>query len=376
MITAFWLSAAFLFYTYIGYPLLVFLWAKFRPNAIKMTDFEPTVTVVISAFNEQDRIVARIENLLEQNYPADKLKIIVVSDGSTDETVARLNLINSVRLHVIPLERNWGKSIAVSRGVTEATGEIIVFADVRQRFCPNAIRSLAQPFSDQSIGATTGELILEASDDSDQDMEGVGLYWKYEKMIRDSESKIDSMVGATGAIYAIRRSLYEPLPEGIILDDVLTPMRIAKKGFRVCMVRDAIAYDTLSGSTGEEFSRKVRTLAGNFQLMQVAPWINNPFKNRLFFQWISHKVFRLLAPYAMILLLISSFLIGNAFYSFIGLLQLIVYIAATAGLIAMSKGKKVKLVGTASNFLMLNITAVVGLYSILTGQTASLWKKH
>ncbi len=375
MITIFWFSALFLFYTYIGYPLLVFLWAKFRPNEIKMTEFEPTVTVVISAYNEQDRIVPRIKNLLEQNYPKDKLKIIVVSDGSTDETVERLNQINSDRLHVIPLEGNCGKSIAVSHGVTEATGEIIVFSDVRQRFCPNAIRSLAQPFSDQSIGATTGELILESSG-SDYEPEGVGLYWKYEKIIRDSESKIDSMVGATGAIYAIRRSLYEPLPEGIILDDVLTPMRIAKKGFRVCMVRDAIAYDTLSGTTGEEFSRKVRTLAGNFQLMQVAPWINNPFKNRLFFQWISHKVFRLLAPYTMILLLISSLLIGSPFYSFIGLLQLIVYTAATAGLIAMSKGKKVKLVGTASNFLMLNITAVVGLYSILTGQTASLWKKH
>ncbi len=375
MIIVFWLSALFLFYTYIGYPLLMFLWAKFRPNEIKTTEFEPAVTIVISAYNEQDRIVPRIENLLEQNYPADKLDIIVVSDGSTDETISRLDQIDTDRLHVISLERNWGKSTAVSRGVTEANGEIIVFADVRQRFCPNAIRSLAQPFSDQTIGATTGELILESSG-SDHEPEGVGLYWKYEKMIRDSESKIDSMVGATGAIYAIRRSLYAPLPEGIILDDVLTPMRIAKKGYRVCMVRDAIAYDTLSGTSSEEFARKVRTLAGNFQLMQVAPWINNPFKNRLFFQWVSHKVFRLFSPYAMITLLISSFLIGNPFYSFFGLLQLIVYIAAIAGLIAMAKGKKVKLVGTASNFLMLNITAVVGLYSILTGQTSNLWKKH
>ncbi len=375
MILIFWLSALFLFYTYIGYPLLMFLWAKLRPNKVAMSEYEPTVTVVISAFNEEDKIVPRIENLLQQNYPEDKLKIIVVSDGSTDETTSRLKQLNTDRLHIIPLERNWGKSIAVSRGVSEATGEVIVFADVRQRFCPDAIRSLAQPFSDKQIGATTGELILESSG-SDQELEGVGLYWKYEKMIRDSESTVDSMVGATGAIYAIRRSLYEPLPEGIILDDVLTPMRIAKQGYRVCMVRDAIAYDQLSGSGGEEFARKVRTLAGNFQLMQVAPWINSPFKNRLFFQWISHKVCRLFSPYAMILLLLSSFLIGHPFYSFIGLLQLVVYIAATAGLVAMAQGKKVKLVGTASSFLMLNITAVVGLYSILTGQTASLWKKH
>lgn len=380
MICIFWLSALFLFYTYIGYPLLMFVWAKFRPNPIKSDSIEPTVTVVISAFNEQDRIVARIENLLDQDYPADKLNIIVVSDGSTDQTIENLEqfrseLEDSDRLTIIPLEENVGKSIAVSRGVSEASGEFIVFTDVRQRFSPNAIRSLIEPFADPTIGATTGELMLEASG-TDNELEGVGLYWKYEKAIRDCESIVDSMVGATGAIYAIRKSLYEPLPEGIILDDVLTPMRIAQQGYRVCMVRDAIAYDTLSGSSSEEFSRKVRTLAGNFQLMQAAPWINNPFKNRLFFQWLSHKVFRLFSPYAMILLLISSFLIGHSFYSFIGLLQLIVYIAAIAGMIAMAQGKKVKLVGTASSFLMLNITAVVGLYSILTGQTAGLWKKH
>ncbi len=375
MILIFWLSTLFLFYTYIGYPLLMFLWAKFRPNPIKSDSIEPAVTVVISAFNEQDRIVARIENILEQNYPTDKLDIIVVSDGSTDDTIENLNKINSDRVTVISLKQNVGKSIAVSRGVSEATGEFIVFADVRQRFSADAVRSLIEPFADQKMGATTGELILESSG-ADHEPEGVGLYWKYEKMIRDSESIVDSMVGATGAIYAIRRSLYEPLPAGIILDDVLTPVRIAKQDYRVCMVRDAIAYDTLSESHAEEFSRKVRTLAGNFQLMQAAPWINNPFQNRLFFQWISHKVFRLFSPYAMILLLISSFLIGKPLYSFIGLLQLVVYAAAIAGLIAMAQGKKVKLVGTASSFLMLNITAVVGLYSILTGQTASLWKKH
>ncbi len=180
----FWLSALFLFYTFIGYPLLMFLWAKFRPNAAKIEDIEPSVTIVISVFNEQDRIVTRVENLLEQNYPADKLNIIVVSDGSSDETVKRLQQISSDRLTIIPLEKNRGKSIAVSRGVAESTGEIIVFADARQRFSPNAIRSLARPFSDLTIGATTGELLLESSG-SNYEPEGVGLYWKYEKMITE-----------------------------------------------------------------------------------------------------------------------------------------------------------------------------------------------
>ncbi len=371
----FWLSALFLFYTYVGYPLFMYLWSRFRPKTIKVKDIEPTVTVVISAFNEEDRIIPRIENLLQQDYPAEKLDIVVVSDGSTDATVKCLREIEIDRLTVIALEKNLGKSLAINRGVEAAKGEIIVFADVRQRFCPNAIRSLIRAFADPTIGATTGELILESSG-TDQEPEGVGLYWKYEKMIRDAESSVDSMVGATGAIYAIRRELFEPMPAGIILDDVLTPMRITKKGYRVCMVREALAYDRLSSTSSEEFARKVRTLAGNFQLMKVAPWINHPVKNRLFFQWMSHKVFRLLSPYAMLLLLISSFLINEPFYRFTGIVQVIVYVAAIAGLIAMSKGKKPGIVGTASNFLMLNITAVVGLYSILTGQTAGLWKKH
>lgn len=375
MIIIFWISAAFLFYTYLGYPLIMLLWAKFRPHNICNVAITPAVTVVISAYNEQDRILARIENLFAQNYPADKLNIIVVSDGSSDDTLTRLTSITDPRLRVIELEKNQGKALAVNRGVAEATGEIIVFADVRQRFCPEAIRSLAQAFSDPSVGGVTGELML-VSSGNDKEPEGVGLYWKYEKAIREMESCVDSTVGATGAIYAIRRFLYEPLPEGIILDDVLTPMRITAKGYRVCMVRDAIAYDTLSASGSEEFARKVRTLAGNFQLMQAAPWINNPFRNRLFFQWVSHKVFRLFSPYAMLMLLIASFMIHAPFYTAAGVLQLIAYLVAGTGCIAMLQGKKVRLVGAAASFLMLNITAVVGLYSVLTGQTASLWKKH
>lgn len=371
----FWASALFVFYTYFGYPLLMFFWAKFAAKKIIKDAITPSVTVVISAFNEEHRIKRRIENLFEQNYPADKINVVIVSDGSTDGTLEVVKSINDDRLKLIELEKNLGKALAVNRGVEEATGEIVIFADVRQRFDTEVFQSLVAPFADPTIGGTTGELVLMSSG-NDQEPEGVGLYWKYEKAIRDVESSIDSMVGATGAIYAIRRSCYEPLPEGIILDDVLTPLRITKQGYRVCMVREALAFDSLSATGSEEFRRKVRTLAGNFQLMQAAPWINNPFKNRLFFQWISHKVCRLFSPYALLLLFISSWLINTPFYTSAGILQLIAYITAAVGCVAMWQGKKVKVVGAAASFLMLNVTAVVGLYSVLTGQTASLWKKH
>lgn len=376
MIFLFWLSAFIILYTYAGYPLIMRFWSRSRPNKIQPAAIEPTVSVVIAAYNEEDRILPRVENLLASDYPKDKLDIVIVSDGSTDSTVEKLQALNNPHVHVIALPINAGKALAVNEGVEKATGEIVVFADVRQRFSENAIRSLVETFADESVGGATGELILMSSG-NDQEPEGVGLYWKYEKAIREMESTIDSTVGATGAIYAIRRALYEPLPDGIILDDVLTPIRITKQGYRVVMVREAHAFDTLSGSGDEEFARKVRTLAGNYQLMSAAPWINSPSQNRLFFQWISHKVSRLITPFFMILMLIASFLICHPFYTFVGILQVIAYSIAGYGCYKMMKGEKVKgILNAAASFLMLNFTAIVALYSVVSGNTAGLWKKH
>ncbi len=375
MKSIFWISFGFLFYTYLGYPLLMMQLARLRREQVEGGEIYPTVTVVIAAHNEQERIVARLEDIFSQNYPQQKLDVVVVSDGSTDGTTAVMNRMNHPRLKVIDLAANRGKAVALNHGVAAATGEVVVFTDSRQWFAPDAIKLLVQAFSDPQVGGATGELVLCESEKGGEP-KGVGLYWRYEKAIRVAESRVDSTVGATGAIYAIRRQLFKPLPEDLILDDVLTPLNITAQGYRLKMVREAIAYDYLSRSGTEEFYRKVRTLAGNIQLIQLAPWVINPLRNRLFFQWFSHKICRLIAPYTLVGLLVSPWFIGKPGYMAFGMAQLFGYVAALFGLRAMMRGEKAGLAGVPASFLMLNGAAVAGLYAVLSGRTENLWKKR
>ncbi len=372
----FWCSFGFLFYTYVGYPLLMELWARVRPERLCPVERElPSVTVVIAAYNEQERIVARLQNLLAQRYPERLLDVIVVSDGSTDRTAEVVRELNHPRITLVELEQNRGKAVALNHGVERAGGQIVVFTDARQRFAPDAIDQLVKPFGDPRVGGTTGELLLCESEEGGEPR-GVGLYWRYEKMIRASESRVDSTVGATGAIYAIRRWLYRELPTGLILDDVLTPLNVTAQGYRLKMVREALAYDWLSETLAEEFQRKVRTLAGNIQLIQLAPWVMNPYKNRLFFQWFSHKFCRLLAPWALLGLLFSPWFAGGMGYLVFGLLQLAGYGVALKGLYGMVRGRDVGKAGVPASFLMLNAAAVVGVWSVFSGRTGKLWRKH
>ncbi len=370
----FWISLVFLFYTYLGYPLLMVLWARLRREPAEKERVLPSVTVVIAVHNEQDRVRGRLENIFSQGYPQQKLDVVVVSDGCTDGTVSVLRAFDHPRLTVIELAANQGKAVALNHGVAAATGEVIVFTDSRQRFDPDAIELLVQPFADSRVGGTTGELVL-CESDKEGEPKGVGLYWRYEKALRAAESAVDSTVGATGAIFAIRHRLFEPLPKGLILDDVLTPLNVTARGYRLKMVRNAIAFDYLSSSAKDEFHRKVRTLAGNVQLIQLAPWVMNPFRNRLFFQWFSHKICRLIAPYALLGLLISPWFAGKPGYLIFGLLQLPGYAVALLGIRIMMRGGNAGFTGVPASFLMLNGAAVAGLLSVMFGRTGNLWKK-
>ncbi len=372
----FWLSALFIAYTYLGYPLGIVLWSKFRAKPPLIgDDHTPEVMVVIAAYNERHRIVARVQNLLQQDYPPDKLQVLVVSDGSGDGTDAVIEALAHPRVRVIHYTPNRGKAIAINTALDAVDSEIVVFADARQQYAARAVRKLVAPFADAKVGATSGELMLRASA-SDSSPQAVGLYWKYEKAIRLAESGVDSMVGATGAIFAIRRRLFRPLPADTLLDDVLTPMNVIKQGYRVYMVKSAEAYDVISGSLAEEFRRKVRTLAGNYQLMRAAPWINDPRQNRLFFQWASHKVARLMAPFFLLSLFISSWLASGSIYWFAGVLQTIFYLLAVFGWFGPRRGRNINVINAASSFFMLNVAAAAGLFLFLFGDPATLWKKH
>ncbi len=335
----FWASVAFVAYVYAGYPLLLGLWSAVatrpvRKRASRKHQDWPAVSVIIAARNEGPRLPNRVNNLLQQIYPS-PLEIIVVSDGSTDDTRAALAPFGDlVRLIELP---PGGKPIALNAGVAAATGEIIVFADARQRFAPYAILELVSNFDDPNVGAVTGELILDCElrpDGSESPVgDGVGLYWKYEKWLRRHESCVWSTLGATGAIYALRRALWRPLPVATLLDDVLAPMRVVLAGKRIVFEPRARAFDRAAPDSSTETRRKIRTLAGNYQILRLEPRLLVPIVNPVWAQYTSHKLGRLLVPWALIAALAASAVLASAhwFYAVALILQLGFYGLAAAG---------------------------------------------
>jgi cellulose synthase/poly-beta-1,6-N-acetylglucosamine synthase-like glycosyltransferase len=318
----FWLSLAFVFYTYLVYPILLYFWSIFFPKKVEKEDirFEPTVSVVIAARNEEKNIEQRIRNLIDQDYPIDKIEIIVVSDGSYDNTHGIVEQLASELndratgqdnfLRLLSYSPSRGKPFSINTGVAATNGEIVVFTDCRQRFSKDAVRHLVNNFNDEDVGCVSGELVFEETHGSSIQAE-MGAYWRFEKWLRRLESKTGSVPGATGAIYAIRKKLFRPIPEQTLLDDVLIPLNIAIQGYRVIFDSEAVAFDTVSKDLSQEKRRKIRTLAGNWQLLIMQPNLMNPLKNPLWIKFLSHKIFRLLVPYCLIALLVTSICLRN-----------------------------------------------------------------
>jgi len=378
----FWLSAAAIIYTYAGYPLVIWLLARFRTSPVRKASITPAVSAVVACHNEERNLEGRVQNLLESDYPAELLEVIVVSDGSTDVTgeIAGRLASSSNRVRSVSYADRRGKAAALNAGVAIAKGSIIVFADARQTFERAAIRELAANFSDPRVGAASGELVLDGGGASLG--EGVGLYWKYEKAIRKNESRLASVIGATGAIYAIRRELWKPLPVGTILDDVFTPMSIALRGHRVVFDERARAHDLASESSNHEFSRKVRTLLGNYQLCQLMPRLLVP-NRALLFQFYSHKLMRLAAPIFLMILLASNAILAarriheatSVFYQISLAGQLAFYAAVLAGGYLLRHNHRIRLLNFAYVFSMMNAAALVGLIYFVFGKR-NVWARE
>lgn len=329
----FWISFAYVFYVYFGYPLLLSLWRRIGYKPVHKGPYEPAVSIVIAAHNEREYIRAKILNCLELNYPRDKLELIVSLDGSTDDTEQIARGFKDDRVTVIVSPLHSGKAAALKRAVLAARGNVILFADARQRIQRDAVRELVANFHDHAVGAVSGELILlEGSAEADEDTtHPMGLYWQYDKWLRTMESCIHSCVGTTGALYAIRRELFGPLPDDTILDDVLIPMRIVLQGKRVIFEPAAHAYDRVACCPEEEFRRKVRTLTGNYQLLKQLPNLLLFTQNPVFLQFISHKIGRLLVPYFLAALFLSNSFLLRGFYLIPFILQVGWYLLALAG---------------------------------------------
>ncbi len=373
----FWLSMIGILYTYVGYPVLMWMLARLRPRLWIVSSISPSVSIVLAVHNGAALLPRKIEHLLTLDYPGIK-EIIIVSDGSTDGTVELLARQHNPRLTTVILAEHSGKAVAVNAGVAKATAEVILFVDIRPEIAPGAIQQLVNNFADPKVGCAAGELILRTGSHDEASAAVSGFYWRYEKGIRTSESICGSPVGVYGGFYAIRRELAVPQPAGMILDDMFQPLSIIRQGYRSVLDSEAIVYDTWPKKIGEEFHRKVRTLAGNFQLFRLAPWTLSP-KNPVLFQLVSHKVMRLVAPYLLILLLISTLALsaGSLIFAAFGALQLLGLIIAIAGLryrIPLLH----RVAAPASAMLVLKAAAVVGLYKFLVtrGPLWKIWTSH
>lgn len=371
----FWGAFALLAYTHAGYPVLLWVWARLRAREPRIEPIQPSVSVLVVAYNEAERVERRIGNLLDQDYPHDRLEIILASDGSDDATVERALRQQREGVFIAAYHARRGKPAVLNRLIPQCSGEIVVLADARQQFDRGALRALTACFADPEVGAVSGELILTDDPEGSAVGEGVGFYWKYEKFIRRNESRIDSTIGATGAIYAIRRELFEPIPEDTLLDDVLIPTQIARRGYRVVFESGARAYDRKVPTAKVEFARKARTLAGNFQLFVRNPWLLNPVSNRLWIQTVSHKACRLLSPFCLGAVLGASLsMLDRPFYRWMLGVQIALYAAALGGYLFRHSKRRIFVLSVPYAFCLLNWAVVAGLLRYISGRQRVTWE--
>lgn len=373
----FWVGLVVFLYAYLGYPLLIELLSRLKPKepAVRSGSGhpvepapQPDINIILCVHNAAPLIEQRIANLFELDYPTEKLQLIIVSDGSTDATDSLVKALDNPRITLLSYSGNRGKAYALSRALQYVSAPYVLFADVRQRFAADVITQILPYLRSADVGAVTGNLVIGDGKASP------GLYWQYEKRIRLAESRFKTIVGVTGAIYMAKTALLpRELPEGLILDDMYIPLGMIDKGYQAKFCPAAIAYDMPSASLREEFDRKVRTLVGNYQLFRALPWSLNPLQNPAFFQLASHKLLRLLVPYCLLLLLVTSAISASAVLNSAFAIQLICYALALYGYFWRYQKKGQSTI--ALTFCLLNLAALKASW-VSSRNPGTLWKRH
>lgn len=358
-IALFWVSAALLVWTYAGYPAVIALAAGRRRADEQAAGGSQalSVSVVIAAKNEAARVAEKIRGLLRQGGDAVR-EIIIVCDHCEDDTAAQVGSLGESRVRCIRHDSGQpGKAGALNAGVAAASGDLVLFNDVRQSLGDGAIEKLVAWFCDPQTGAVSGSLEIQSS--AGGAASGLDAYWSLEKRIREGESVLDSSIGCTGAIYMIRRSLYVPVPHDTILDDAVMPLLIAEKGFRVRFEPAARAFDPQPLAGDAERRRKVRTAAGNFQMLFRYPRWLLPWRSRLWWKLISHKYLRPASPLLLASCLAAAFMLrGHAFYRTMMIAGLAMIALAAAGLLM--PGLRAKVFSIPAGFAFLQIAQVQG----------------
>jgi cellulose synthase/poly-beta-1,6-N-acetylglucosamine synthase-like glycosyltransferase len=364
----FWVCGGLILYILGGYPTLLSFWARKHPRPFAAGHELRSVSVIIPVHNGAKFLRRKLDSISALDYPKTLIEVLVVSDGSTDATeeIAAEYAEDGIRLLVIPRS---GKAVALNAAAQLVSGEILVLTDVRQDLHPRSFHFLIAPFYDPHIGVVSGELLLREG--STQGEADVGLYWKYESAIRRNLSNLDSMFGATGPFYAIRRSLFTPIPEDILLDDVYLPMTAFFKGYRLIVRPEALAYD-YPMTREREFSRKVRTLGGNYQLLTRMPALLTP-ANRLLWHFLSYKVGRLLLPWLLLLFVASTATFSEPWRVPLLLAEFSFVLLAITDPLVPQKTLLKKFSSPARTFVALIAATILGL-RVLFVPARSLWK--
>ncbi|WP_246853495.1 glycosyltransferase family 2 protein [Rufibacter aurantiacus] len=374
-----WVAIAIVFYTYVGYGLVAWAWAKAIARKGKPTllmGFEPEVTLVVPAYNEAFILEDKIENCLALSYPEDRLKIVFITDGSTDHTAEVLAAYPQI-VHLHSPVRG-GKAMAENRAMQYVDTPFVIFTDCNSFLNKEAVRELVKHYQNPEVGAVSGEkkvMALESAPGA-----GEGLYWKYESFLKRCDSDIYSLMGAAGELVSFRSSLFEPLEEDTILDDFVQSLRIVEKGFKVVYEPLAFASETPSTSIHEEMKRKVRICAGGWQSMFRLGGLLNPFHQPVVtFLYVSHRVLRWsLAPLMLAVLIPLSFALawrGNGFGALLFGLQVLFYFMAWMGWQAESRGEKSKLLLLPLYFTIMNVAVFLGFFRFVRKSQPAAWEK-
>lgn len=380
--TLFWAALALLTYTYVLFPALVFLRGVLRPQPYRVADITPSVSVIIAAYNEAGVIAARIENLLGLDYPPERLEVVVASDGSDDGTDELARRYESRRVKLLSLPRQ-GKAPALEAAVAASSGEVLVFSDANSMFAPDAVRALVRPLADPVVGGVAGNQRYRSAREAAGAGAGESGYWRFDRWLKRSQSQGGNAISATGAIYAIRRSLFQGVPVGVT-DDFAVSTRVIAQGYRLVFAPDAVAYEPVASTSGIEFGRKVRIITRGLRGVGVMRELLDPRRHGFYaVQLFSHKVLRRLMVFPLGVLALTSPLLWpyGWFYQLATLAQLGFYGCALAGGVLQRAGGgrgsrlgRLKLFSVPFFFCMVNLAALVAVWNVLRGYRIERWE--
>jgi cellulose synthase/poly-beta-1,6-N-acetylglucosamine synthase-like glycosyltransferase len=380
----FWIALFLLFYSYVGYGLLLYVIVRLKKwlqsnKARKALLFKPLpeVTLIVPAYNERSCIAQKLRNSLQLNYPPHKLQLMFVTEGSTDGTTEFLSEYSQIQVVAGAVRK--GKIEAINQAMKLVTTPIVVFTDANTLLNRDAILTLVQHYNDPNVGAVSGEKRIATPQMAEAAGAGEGLYWKYESLLKKLDAELNTIVGAAGELFSIRTGLYEPVEKDTLLDDFIISMRIAEKGYKVVYEPEAYAIETPSFSIAEEMKRKVRICTGGFQSIVRLKHLLNPFKYGLLsFQYLSHRVFRwTVAPLCIPLLFITNLLLAHSstLFEAIFILQCLFYLLAIVGYVLEKNKLRIQALFVPFYFSFMHYTVFLGFFNYITNTQTGIWEK-